>query len=264
MSTLDLRERRRSAQSRLPTELGLDGVELDAGERARAIASWRARMVSEYVSARIFSALVPQAMRAALPHPSVRALTQMATEEVRHAELCAEVVRGLGAEPVAPMPEDLAPVPEHRDADPLEAILRNAIAVGCCSETVAVALVGAERELAATPALARLLRSILRDEVGHARFGWSLLERSASRLDAGQLRRLSFHLVTIFRHQLATYAPLRDLPGASDAAVSVGIMDGPATFRLVAETLARVTVPGLERHGLEAGRALREATSRAG
>ncbi len=257
VSALDLR--RRSVRDR--RDLGLDGVDLDAEERGRAVSSWRGRMVSEYVSARVFAALVPQAMRASLPHRSVRDLTRMATEEISHAELCADVLVNLDAEPLAPMPTDLPDVPEHRDADPLEALLRNVIAVGCCSETVAVALVGAERELAATPALADLLRTILRDEVGHARFGWRLLEQTAGALSAAQRRRLSFHLVTIFRHQLATYTPLRDLPAASDQASSVGVMDGPRSFHLVAETLAKVTVPGLARHGLEADRALREATS---
>ena len=70
-------------------------MDLDAEERGRAVSSWRGRMVSEYVSARVFAALVPQAMRASLPHRSVRDLTRMATEEISHAELCADVLVNL-------------------------------------------------------------------------------------------------------------------------------------------------------------------------
>jgi 1,2-phenylacetyl-CoA epoxidase catalytic subunit len=241
--------------------LVLDAVSLTDAERGQAIASWQGRMVSEYVSARVFAELVPQAMRAALSYEQVEALTRMASEEVRHAGLCAEVVRALGGEARGKLPEHLPDVPTHRDADPLEALLRNVLSVSCCSETVAVALVGSERELSATPELASLLQEILSDEVGHARFGWRLLETTAASLTAAQKRRLSAHLVTVFRHQLSVYAPLRGLPSATDAALSVGAMDGVASFRVVAETLEAITVPGLERHGLEAAHAFREAVA---
>ncbi|NOU27898.1 MAG: hypothetical protein HOO96_08340, partial [Polyangiaceae bacterium] len=53
MSALDLR--RRSVRG--SRDLGLDGVDLDDEERGRAVSSWRGRMVSEYVSARVFAAL---------------------------------------------------------------------------------------------------------------------------------------------------------------------------------------------------------------
>jgi hypothetical protein len=161
-----------------------------------------------------------------------------------------------------PLPT-LAPVPAHEDASPLEGLLRDVISVSCCSETVAVALVATEREQAGTPSLRGVLGKILADEVKHARFGWRLLDEVGPALDARTKRRLSAYLVVAFEHQIAFHSPFLRLPTASDRAVSLGAPDGPSNWRVFVDTLTRVTIPGLARHGLESERAWNQATATA-
>ncbi len=254
MSGLDPRALDLGAQTRHTRPL-FDASHLSDHDRAAAVASWKERMVSEYVSARVFAALVPQAMAAGIDYADVSRLSAMVAQEIDHAELCARVLRTLGANPQVLLPDDLPAVPLHDDAEPLEALVRNVISVSCCSETVAVALVGAERELAATPQLAGLLSQILADEVGHARFGWRLLADLAPRLDARLRVRLSAYLVAAFRHQLAFHAPFLTLPPTTESALAIGAPDGASSFRIFVQTMETVTVPGLERLGLEATRA---------
>jgi len=237
--------------------LALPELDLAEGERRAVLDSWRARVGSEYASARVFSALVPQAMAAGLDADSVLALTEMAAEELDHAARCARVVVALGgpdalAECALPA---LPGVPAHADASPLEALLRNVLDVSCISETVAVALVGSERELAATPELEAELAAILADEVGHARFGWRLLEVAVPSLAPRERARLGAYLACALRERVGRFAPFLGQAAASRAAQSLGAPAGPGTFHVFVETIERITVPGLERLGLPARRA---------
>lgn len=247
MIALDLRDE----AARAPLDLGnLD--DLTAADRAAALANWRDRMVSEHASARVFAGFFDKLLRAGLPRRTLDHARSAIDEELAHAVLCARVVSALGGEPRAPLPQPLPSLAQHEDASAIEAVLRDAISIGACSETVAVALVGAEREQAGPPALRRVLDQILADEIGHARLGWKLLDDLLPDQDARTRRRLSAYLVATFEHQLAFHAPFLDLPAATDRAVSIGAPDGPSNWRVFVSTMATVTLPGLEQRGLAA------------
>jgi hypothetical protein len=231
---------------------------LEAGERLELVASWRARMASEYVSARVFAAMIPQAMAAGISAADTLALAKMAEEEIDHAVRCARVVASLREEPVTELPP-MPRLPNHDDASPLEAFLRNVLDVSCISETVAVALVGSERELAGTKELGLELERILADEVGHARFGWRLVEAIVPSLPKTTRERLGAFLAVTFRERLQRFAPFLLLPDASSAAMSCGAPAGPGTFRVFYETLETVSIPRLESFGIPARRAFEAA-----
>lgn len=254
--SLDLRGAARRADLRLPAG-ALD--DLDAHTRASAILTWRGRMLNEHVSARVFTALARQLERAGLHGERPARVAAMVDEELRHADRCAAVVEALGGAAVVELPA-LPPVPEHEDADPLEAVLRNVLSVSCLSETVAVALIDAERRAAGPPALARLLAEILADEVGHARFGWRLLEDLAPSLSAALRERLGDYLVLalddLATHELAHLPPR---PSPSPAAEALGVCDGLVARRLFFATVEEVIVPGLQAAGLPALSAWRAA-----
>jgi hypothetical protein len=253
---LDLRGAARRADLRLDAR-ALD--ELDDHARASAILTWRGRMLNEHVSARVFTALSRQLERAGVRGDRPARVAEMVEEEWLHADRCAAVVEVLGGDPVVALPE-LPPVPEHDDAGALEAVLRNVISVSCLSETVAVALIDAERRAAGPPELARLLAEILADEVGHARFGWRLLEDLAPSLTPALRERLGDYLV-IALDDLATHelSHLPARPSPSPAAEAVGVCDGLAARRLFFATVNEVIVPGLEAAGLPALSAWRAA-----
>jgi hypothetical protein len=105
--------------------------------------------------------------------------------------LCGSVVEALGGEALATVAVPLA-LPTHDDVPPLEAFLRNDLSVSCLSETIAVALIGAERHEMPEGALRDVLSSIWADEIGHARFGWRVAQELVPTLatDAKARRRI--------------------------------------------------------------------------
>jgi hypothetical protein len=251
MAELDLRKE----AARAPLDVPLGDVSEE--ERARALDSWLARMVSEHASARVFAALIPQMMRASLPRRTLRAVADMVGQELDHGVLCARVVRSLGGVPIAELPR-LDEMPTHDDATPLAAVLRNIISVSCCSETVAVGLVGTERERARCAPLRKVLDQILSDEVKHARFGWKLVRELGPQLDPAVRDEVNAYLPLALGHQLDFHAPFLRMPAASDAAVGVGAPDGPSNWTVFARTMTETIVPGLDAAGFAANAAWAE------
>ncbi|MEZ4471258.1 MAG: ferritin-like domain-containing protein [bacterium] len=227
---------------------------LDATPEARraALATWRGRMVNEHGSAPVFAALADQLADAGAPATQVEAVRAMAEEEHRHGVLCGAVVEALGGEARAPALVE-QPLPTHADVDRFEAVTRNLLSVCCLSETVAVALIGAERLEMPEGPLRDILTRILADEVGHARLGWRWLADHQQRLDAERRERLGRYLAVAFghleAHELAQLKP----GGRVDPAL--GICDGGAARALFYATVETVIVPRLEALGLPAAAA---------
>ncbi len=250
---IDLREAVRKAPLALP------GVEsLLPADLALAQEHWRVHMAAELSSARVFAGLVPQMMAAGAAFEDIREVVDMAKQEVDHGLLSGRVYAALGGEPCSALPP-LEPVPDHIGCSPLEVVLRNVISISCCGETLAVSVIGAERERAEIEPLREILTRILADEVGHSRFGWRLMRDLAPGMDADLKRRLSAYLVAIFERDMRVMLKASALPAASWAALSVGAPDGELSYITYVETMTHVTVPGLERHGLKAAWAFEKA-----
>jgi hypothetical protein len=181
----------------------------------------------------------------------------MAQQEIEHGLLCARVLVALGSEPVGELPP-LADVPRHDGCSPIEVVLRNVISIGCCSETVAVALVATERELAGP--VRDVLDRILADEVKHARFGWRMLARFGPDLSTAERRSIDRYLVDVLAHQLAFHAPFLSMPNASRDGVAVGAPHGRSNWLVFLDTMESIIVPGLEQAGFAAPEAWAEVT----
>ncbi|MCB9738915.1 MAG: ferritin-like domain-containing protein [Deltaproteobacteria bacterium] len=223
---------------------------LTATEREAAIATWRGRMVNETISSRVFAALLPQALLVPEATPFLPQIADAIADELRHGRQCAAVVAALGGDAeaeIAALPE----VPRHEDAGPVEALLRNLLSVSCLSETVAVALIGAERLRAGPDALQKTLGTILADEVQHARLGWELVAVLLPLLDDAARGRMEDWLVVAFRHLVAhELAHLPEGPAPTEAAVAVGVCDPSEARSLFFATVQDVIVPRLEQLGL--------------
>jgi hypothetical protein len=249
MPALDLREPARAQRLAL-------GAPPSGALLASAVATWRGRMVNEHGSAHVFEALAAQLAAAGLPVRDVAECRGFAAEERRHGVLCGAVVEALGGEARAEIRAPEA-VPAHDDApSALEAALRNVLSVCCLSETVAVALIGAERLEMPEGELRELLTSIWADEVGHARFGWRLLERVAPALDGAAREGLGDYLEVAFEHLVAhelAHLPADVAPPAFGEVY--GLCSGKDARVLFFDTVTDVIVPGLEAHGIPASRA---------
>jgi hypothetical protein len=244
---LDLRDEARRAAPPLPWLPHL-------ADAARA--TWLGRMVNEHASAAVFEALAGQLADARLDVDSVRACAGFADEERRHGVLCGAVVEALGGEARAVLPARPA-FPEHAEVVPLERALRNVLSVSCLSETVAVALIGAERADMPEGPLRALLSGIWADEIGHARFGWALAGAHVPSLDTAARARLGDYLAVAFAHlvdhELSHLPEAAALPGGE----ALGLCSGSDARALFFETVRDVIVPGLGALGLDAARAWR-------
>jgi len=166
--------------------------------------------------------------------------------------LCGAVVEALGGEATAEvkLPRTL---PEHTGTTALEGFLRNVLSVSCLSETVAVGLIGAERLEMPQGPLRELLSEIWADEVGHARFGWRVLQENLPGLDSAGKTRLSLYLRVALRHlelHELEHLPLRSRPPAAGAAL--GLCSGADARVLFYETVSQAILPSLEKLGLAA------------
>jgi hypothetical protein len=248
VKTLDLR---------VPARAAAPSATAPAGLGEAAVATWRGRMINEYGSATVFAGLAEQLRRAGADAAHVHACQGFADEERSHGVLCGAVVEALGGEAMATLP-DAAAFPAHAEVAPMEGALRNVLSVGCLSETVAVALIGAEREEMPEGELRALLTRIWSDEIGHARFGWTLVGRELPRLDEAARMRLSAYLRVAFRHVEAhELSHLPDHPGYGPEGAVVGLCSGRDARTLFYATVTDVIVPRLEALGLAAGRAWR-------
>ncbi len=226
---------------------------LSDDERDAAIATWRGRMINETISAQVFAALLQQALAAGLNGGWLRRIGDAITDELRHGRQCAALVVALGGSARAEVAR-LPAVPDHADADPAEALARNVLSVGCLSETVAVALIGAERLRTGHAALRETLSAILADEVQHSRLGWELLEALLPRLSAAARARLDAYLEVALRHLIAheqAHLPAADsVPSA--AAEAVGVCGGAEAHSLLYGAIDEVILPRLRQLGIAA------------
>lgn len=256
MGLLDLREAARANMPVVPTDL--------PHLQQAAIATWRGRMINEHSSARVFEGLALQFETAGMTREVVEEVRGFASEERRHGVLCGSVVEALGGEALAEVPEG-DEYPAHEDAQsPLEAALRNMLSICCLSETVAVSLIGAERIEMPQGELHDLLTRIYADEVGHSRFGWRTLGRLAPTLGPALKDRLGDYLVVAFEHLVEH--ELAHLPESSQPppeGVALGLCSGPDARKLFLDTITEVIVPGLEVHGIPAGRAWSQVVANA-
>ncbi|APR86425.1 Hypothetical protein A7982_11774 [Minicystis rosea] len=238
-----------------PADLAFDAGAYDPRAIARARGLWLDRMVNEYTSTTVFSQLAAQLVEANASLDTTAVALRMAQDELRHAEICAGVVRALGGDARRPRDTRIAPIARHPGASDEERALRNVIFTTCLSEMNSVTYFVAALERMKDPFLRDVTRRLLADEVLHGRFGFAYLEAWASWLEArpevrasvGRYLRFAFAVVEreFAAGEMARFTPLPD-----DDALGV-IPPGLAaeTFR---HTMSEAVVPGLERFGIPA------------
>jgi len=260
---LDLRADARRSDGALAIAMPMD---MDEETRALAIETWRGRMINEHTSATVFEQLAEQltpvllasesdadgagAAAAAALLDEVRAF---ADEERRHGVLCGRVVEALGGEAMTNDAFTPDAFPLHEDAKtPAEAALRNVLSICCLSETVAVALIGAERLEMPEGDLRDLLTEIWSDEIGHARFGWRVAEKLIAKQDEATRARLASYLDEIAFHHLIDHE-LAHLPTTAKTPTggeAYGLCNGQEARTLFYATLEEVIHPRLTALGL--------------
>lgn len=225
-----------------PSFVELDVERYDARLRRAAAVQWAGRARAEHGSVQQFTILAHALCNARVELPVLGALARLVTDEVRHAELCAEMAlacwpEGRASEPAVfrwdrpRLPWVGPPVlDEGGDAGPTFAWAAEAILVSCCiGETLSRPMLEAIAIVATEPLAEAVARQILRDEHLHATFGWETLGLLVPRLSDAQRDALEQRMVRSF--------------GAVEKTTACGI----AVESLVGKSLeiARGTAPNL-------------------
>ena len=219
---------------------------------------WLRRVEAEYGSAALTHHLTSWLLSIAAPFELIRMGLSIVDDELTHAELSQAVYAaagGVGAARLARAGLGLRPA----GGEALElGVARVGLESFCLGETVAVRLFARLRQGCDEPAAQVALDRILKDEVKHREFGWTLLEWLLSTGFEAPVRRLAAaELPQMFARLRANYAfaSLTE-PAARDAlSQRWGLMPAADYARALQEALVRDYVPRFADLGIDAERA---------
>ncbi|MDB4932296.1 MAG: hypothetical protein JWM10_4780 [Myxococcaceae bacterium] len=226
-----------------------------SGAPERAQAEWLRRVEAEYRSSAIAQHLTLWLTQAGASPDLLHAGLRIAADELDHAELSMAVYRAAGGTSTPQLARESLEHP-RRTRDPLEwDIVRVGVDVFCLGETVAVPLFRYLREGCEQPEARAALQRILRDEVRHRDFGWTLLDAMLDGPLGAELRALvGRELPGCFARVRASYAPgfAAALTEVSDDDRRWGLMPPARYAEVVTRTLARDWVPRFRARGIDA------------
>ncbi len=227
--------------------------ELSATDRVRD--EWAARVHAEYQSCALTQHLTLWLIQMGASPDLVRDGLRIAEDELTHAELSHATLAAAGGALTAPIPRDQLGLRRTPGA-PLEAdVLRVGVRAFCLGETVAVPLFTALRRDCTAPTAREALDRVLRDEVRHRDFGWTLLDwllDTAPDPDA-VVAAVQASLPDMFAELRGLYAgPGADATPISAAERAWGLMDAAAYADVLATTYERQYVPWFAERGVDA------------
>jgi len=218
---------------------------------------WASMMRTEYESSSVFVDLALQMREIDAPLAVHVVVLRMGQDELRHAEICAHVLAGLGAEPVIPSPP-MQRLLVHPDCSVDESVVRNVIYCCCLGETVNAARLAKRLGEVSDPFIHEAFRQLAADERLHAQFGFEYLETRRGWFDTHpDVRRSLARYLQFAFAALEQYmgANPRDARPTTDAERAIGLPDLSGLSATFQETILNACIPGLERFGIAAGAA---------
>jgi hypothetical protein len=253
---------------RLCDDLG--GVPIEAGrldrgayadaDLAQARRFWIARMRSEHRSVQVFLQVAGQLIEAGAPLDAQAVMVRLAQDEIRHTEICGQVVVALGGEAAFDVDATIRPLATHAGCSAVERALRNVIYTTCLSEMVACARLVDALEHTTDEVVRAATRAVLADEVLHGSFGFHYLASLAPAIAGEPAMRDSLagylqHAFAVLERELV--APLAGIALPSPGAIALGVIDPRRAHDVFFNTIDHAIVPALEVHGIAAGDAWR-------
>jgi hypothetical protein len=212
---------------------------------------WAFRANAEREAELRFTRLLGELTEAEAPPEAVQLAVRAILDEQRHVVLCdslASAYRSPGAAAPkfpAPDPSPLGP----KDLEPRDRLLYEVVAFCCVTETLNSSLMKVSRDRASVPEAREALRTILRDEVGHARIGWAHLAHEVARRRGGFLgEMLPRMLAGAVKDELFSPGPAHP----DEAMLEThGELSERLRLELFESALRDVIAPGLEGFGVD-------------
>jgi hypothetical protein len=233
-----------------------DARNYDPRAVAEAREMWRVRMRTEHESVPALAALAGQLVEAGATLDAQGTVLRMALDELRHTEICGEVVRALGGEPCCDTLE-VPRLPVWAGVCAEERALRNVIFGNALIEMVNTANLVDALDTLRDPCLREATRNLLADEVQHASFGFDYLAAWEGWLaERAEVRRsLDRFLRRAFAELERVRAGVGEKRVLTDDEAALGIVDPERRTEVLRHTVEGAIVPALEEFGLEAGAA---------
>lgn len=243
----------------------------DARLRRAAAVQWAGRARAEHGSVQQFTILAHALCNVRIELPVLGSLARLITDEVRHAELCAEMglavwPEGKAAEPAVfrwdrPRMPWVGPPALADDPTPTLAWAAEAVLVSCCiGETLSRPMLEAIAVVATDPLAAAVAKQILRDEHLHASFGWETLALLLPRIDDARREALEQRMTRSFGAVEASTACGIAVEAVAGKSIEIAEGDEPNLGTLTDEQYAMIffatmeteVLPQLQALGLDA------------
>jgi hypothetical protein len=225
---------------------------LDAGVRRFVASTAERRAALELHGAAAFTAVTQALVELRADSRIVEMSARSIAEEIDHSNIYLSLARAYAMEDVAaPRPSSID-IPEYRDAGAdAQRLLR---VVGMCSinETMACGFLELCLRGAKAVPVREGLRSVLEDEIRHARIGWALL--GSPDVGPAERRLLSAWLLPMLRTQWQGWRDqIATLPEGEQ--VEHGCPSKVAIERAARASIADLVLPGFEQAGVDATKA---------
>lgn len=216
------------------------------------IHEWSRRVEAEYRSAAITHHLTLWLIQMGASPDLIHDGLRIVADELAHADLSFKTFVAAGGTSVAPISRESLALRVKAGEQLEEAVTRWGVEVFCLGETVAVPLFKVLREACVVPPAREALDRVLRDEVRHRDFGWTLLEYLVSTPHEGLVRTVvERELAGMFARVQQNYAPVGGETNTSipDADRAWGLMPIARYRQILDRTYERDYRPRFERLG---------------
>lgn len=231
---------------------------LEGADAAAVQHEWLRRVEAEYRSAGITHQLTLWLLQLVAPLELIRAGLRIVEDEISHSELSHRVHRAAGGTSPVNLTAATIGLPQPTPDRLLEAVVRVTVENFCLGETVAVRLFSRLRADCTEPTARAALDRILKDEVRHKEFGWTLLEWLLSTPKGDEVMRTAERLLPAAFSRLRqnyAYQSLGQTPPPAPERARWGLMPPTAYATALEETLAKDYLPLFEEAGIDAGKA---------
>lgn len=222
-----------------------------ASDRVRH--EWLRRVEAEYRSAAIAHHLTHWLMQIGASPDLIRMGLRIVSDEMMHASMSHRTFVAAGGREGARLVRESLSLTRHPN-DALEIdVARVCVDVFCLGETIAVPLFKQLREACSVPVARRALDRVLRDEVRHRDFGWTLLPALLEMPVAEEIRACILQELPLYFARIRkAYADVESEIAMDAADRAWGLMPAAKYAQALARAVDRDWVPRFRRLGFDA------------
>ena len=225
---------------------------------------WLRRVQAEYTSAAITQHLGLWLIQLGASPDLIKASLRIVTDEIEHARLSHLAYVRAGGTASPGLAQERLQLRRRPDASLPSDVTRVTLSAFCLGETVAVPLFKRLRDGCTVPVARRVLTRVLKDEVRHRDFGWTLLDWLLEQPYAEEVRHVAAAELPAMLGHLARqygYFEAPALEGLTDGERAWGLMKVAEYGAIVKRTFTRDWRPRFQERGIDAETAWQQGVS---